>query len=179
MPITTVIRPQGPIARLATKLMDPLMLLAAGTISESPQQTHMWNSNRPVRLSKGETGDLVNEGQMVCAIRIVNAVCNKEVEPHGVLTRIPILGGWREYVVVAPDRYFGVWHVGWIYQGWIGHSRIPIPHGQPARLLLAPKVTHFFGVCGSSRFYNEQIKIVEIGRGKIGDKGRYRKVLLL
>jgi hypothetical protein len=88
---------------------------------------------------------------------------------------MPISGGWREYIVLEP--FINVdqpWHVGWIPPDESpAVSRVQIKG--PVRLLSQNGLTKFFGL-------NEggvQIKIHEIGRGRIGDGGPFSQLPLL
>src|SRR3989344_2294378 len=127
-------------ARLADKLMIPVMYLVSGTLNEKPQKTHRWNNKK---LTKAEVGSLNQEEMAHC--RGVS-YANKR---HLLRFHIPIFGGWQSYVVLEPEHPQG-WHVGWIPQDTAaGVSRIQL--SGPVRLLLGPDEVSFFGISASRR----------------------------
>ncbi len=87
---------------------------------------------------------------------------------------IPILGGWRNYVVLRPREPKGEWHVGWKVNGKAGISRLRIKG--PVRMLVGPGSVEFFGIdarTGTQRF------IHDVGKGCIGNGGPYIRLPLL
>lgn len=89
------------------------------------------------------------------------------------ILHIPVLGGWRDYVVIEPTKANHNWHVGWITANVMGISKINIKG--PVRLLIGPEDTTFFGVNNEG----DQIPLQEIDRGKIGNGGPYKNIPLL
>lgn len=87
---------------------------------------------------------------------------------------IPILGGWRRYVVLNPGAEIHEWRVGWCAGVVQGVSRLTVTG--PARLLLGDSPVSFFGIDAET---HKQIPIEIIGTGVIGDGGLYRDVPLL
>lgn len=89
------------------------------------------------------------------------------------LFHLPILGGWKNYVVLEPYCKAQEWHIGWISEDVSGISRIKVRG--PARLLLGPCNVSFFGI--NTDGY--QIAIQKVGEGQIGDRGKYAQTPLL
>lgn len=165
------VQPLGWLARIADVAMVPIMYIVSGTFKEIPQRTHRWNHPR---VLKEEISNLSSDMMVFCK-GDVNAL-----NPTQWLSRlrfhIPILGGWRTYVVLcSPDTKQG-WYVGWTSPigAGAGVSRIKI-HGS-VRMLIGLGPVIFFGVDVAE---NQQITIEEIGRGYIGDNGPYSQVPLL
>ena len=163
------IRPLNFWEKLADLILLPIMYLIAwcsGGFSESPQRTHRWNNSRISRNN----------------VNILLSTFSKSVPEamevtrwwHRILFHIPVLGGWRCYVVVSPENPEKGWYPGWYTKGGnTGHSRILC--FTPVRLLRGPKGTHFIGF---DRFGN-QIKVKKVGRGKIGNPCRHSSKTLL
>ncbi len=154
--------------RCADALMIPLMHILSGSMEE-PQQTHFWNNSK---LTVGET-EHIDRGAMVHCHGIPGA-SNRKILGIPIF-HIPILGGWRNYVVLKPCDAVCIrgWYVGWMANDVIGVSRIPLVGS--VRLLLGPGDVAFFGIS----FNGDQIPIKKIGEGRIGDGGSYCKVPLL
>lgn len=84
---------------------------------------------------------------------------------------IPVLGGWKNYIVLEPKHVNDIWHVGWKQK----NAQISIlPITGPIRVLCGSKDVYFFGLNQNG----EQIEIHQIGKGKIGDKGEFSKIPL-
>lgn len=160
------VQPLGWLARIADILMIPIMYLVAGTFSESPQQTHIWNNTKlSIR------GCELDEDKIVTCRGDESAVGrNKKLDLH---FHLPLIGGWKQYVVLSPqtDEY---WHIGWTSSIDAGVSRIKL-HG-PVRMLIGPGEVNFFGVSANTI---QQITVNEIGRGRVGDSGPHSKTPLL
>jgi hypothetical protein len=153
------ILPEGLIARFADCLMVPLMYLLSGTFSETPQRTHRWNTKKwrfsfPLEREK-----------------MVSFKGRRDSDCWIPLFHMPILGGWRHYVVLEPEADVE-WHVGWYFPDRFGVSRIPI--SGRVRMLIGPADVSFFAVCAGW-----QIPIRCVGEGDIGDRCRFSKTLLL
>ncbi len=153
--------------RLLTVLMIPLMDLAQGTIFESPQETHRWNNHK---LTQNEI-----EGLDHTTVVDVSAdpTARRRYWWKIPIFHIPILGGWRSYVVLRPKHHLvDDWYVGWIAKDVIGVSRIPLTG--PVRVLRGDDDVAFFGVYADGT----QVPIEQIGKGRIGDGGPWRHVHL-
>jgi hypothetical protein len=153
--------------QLADVFMMPFMYCLAGTL-EKPQQTHFWNNTK---LKPQDVAHL-DPHRMVHCQGVVNASTRKIL---GIpVFHIPILGGWRNYIVLEPSEICGNgWHVGWVAHDVVGVSRIKLINH--VRLLLGPGDVSFFGVSPDG----EQITVQQTGEGKIGDHGPYSKATLL
>lgn len=162
------VRPLGWLARTVDVLMVPLMYLMAGTFSEVPQRTHRWNNSK---LSMKATKDLSNTYAVTCIGD------DRAVGRNGLLDlrfHLPIIGGWKKYVVLCPLDVNQDWYIGWMSTIDAGVSRIKLRG--PVRMLLGPGEVTFFGLNAET---NEQVNIQETGRGRIGDKGPHAQVPLL
>ncbi len=162
------VRPLGWLARIADVLMVPLMYLIAGTFSEAPQRTHIWNNTK---LSKETTKNLSKNYAITCKGD------ERAVGRNGILDlrfHLPIFGGWKKYVVLCPVDASQDWYIGWISSIDAGVSRIKLRG--PVRMLLGPSEVTFFGLNTET---NEQINIKERGSGRVGDTGPHTQVPLL
>lgn len=152
--------------RAADVGLQPLMRLVAGTWQEAPQQTHWWNNHS---LTTSDVSDLEQDKCVHCD----HAPGSSERYVWGLpVFHIPILGGWRDYVVLdsqVPMR----WHVGWRTPDRIGVSQICV--AGPVRMLLGQHPVTFFG-CNS---HGHQIAITQLGSGRIGEGGAYAQTPLL
>lgn len=161
------VQPLGWLERFADVLMFPIMYIISGTFNEAPQQTHRWNNTK---LKSEQIAHLRDDMKVFC----------EGIKSAGVrfwlkmpFFHIPLLGGWKDYVVLQPVDPTREWHVGWIADDVAGVSRIKVRG--PVRLLLGPGDVSFFGVNSEG----DQIQLHEISRGRIGDGGKYSKTPLL
>ena len=163
MSIKINVKPLGRFARLADAFMTPVMYALSGTLREAPQQTHRWNNMglKPNQIRYLKPGQMVHASGSLGALR--------RIKP---LFHAPIFGGWRDYVVVQAESYAREWYVGWMAGDAIGISKIPI-RGK-VRVLRGPKPCTFFGL----RPDGSQVRIVQVGCGRIGRGGPYAKVPL-
>lgn len=148
------IRPLSRLEQTANAAMYPLMRMLMevnGTPDEHPQLTHFWD-NKKIR----------NEADEVSSIGSVKVPGDSDAWPlPGFARHLPIIG-WQRYVVLQPKSISVPWHLGWKTASVVGYSRIEI-HG-PARALIGPKETEFFGLDEFGR----QIPIRIAGFGKLG-----------
>lgn len=158
--------PLGKLAKIADALLVPFMYLVSGTIREAPQGGHRWNN---IRLRPADIGHLSRDKMVHC-----KGVATRFSSRFLFLYHIPVLGGWRDYVVLVPELRGTEWHVGWIIGDAIGVSQIEL--FGPVRMLIGPGDVSFFGISAES---HEQITIKEIGRGRIGESGPGSKIRLL
>jgi hypothetical protein len=95
-------------------------------------------------------------------------------------------GGWQRYLVLAPDNESsaGDWYLGWRWPSSQAKFGIPIPGGAgvsriptsgPKRVLIGPGFAEWFGIRADT---NEQIPIMQIGDGCIGNGGEHKDVPL-
>lgn len=160
------VKPLGRLAKFADILMVPLMYLISGTFKEVPQRGHMWNN---MGLSK-EAVEKLDKSIMVHCIGVRN-------EMHArwfFLYHLPIFGGWRGYVALERVNPGKDWYVGYVTGDFIGASRIKL--SGRVRMLIGHSNVSFFGIDADT---HEQISIMEIGRGRIGDGGEFAKEKLL
>lgn len=160
------VRPLRLLARFADTLMVPVMYALSGTFLEAPQRTHFWNN---AKLRPADVAHL-DQAMMVHAGGIKEA--SRRISP---LFHAPVLGGWRDYVVLTPLRSDErQWHVGWIADDVIGVSQLRITG--KVRMLIGRGDVSFFGI--DAQAY-EQIKVLRVSFGRIGDGGSFRRVPLL
>lgn len=159
-------KPLGLLARFADRLMTPLMYALSGTFFESPQRTHWWNY---MKFRNGELNSLNQSLTLFCP-GIPGNILHTRLSRH----HLPILGGWRNYVVLEPCEHGAYWYVGWISGDITGISQITLK-GR-VRLLIGPTDTTFFGI---SAIDESQIAIKKVGDGRIGNGGPYCHVPLL
>ncbi|MEK7638918.1 MAG: hypothetical protein AAB388_02020 [Patescibacteria group bacterium] len=158
MPI--VFKKQGALGWLADMCMVPLMYLLQGTWKEAPQRTHRWNNQK---LS-AETCQILDN-------RLLLSFSGEEtakVRWVGFLPRfhMPVWGGWRTFVVLAPVNYTADWHVGWIpHDVRAGVSKVAVTG--PVRVTIGPGPVKFFGLDKDGA----QIELVHQGSGQIGKAG--------
>lgn len=159
------LKPLGLVARTADCAMSPIMRLVSGAPTEAPQRTHRWNN---VHLKEGDL-DFLDETLMVSC-----AGMKSRVQSHGAASHVTIFGGWKPYVVIRPRNIEEKWHIGWRAGNVHGVSRIVLRG--PVRVLIGPGDVWFFGVREMS---DEQIQIMKIGFGEIGDGGPHSQTPLL
>ena len=162
------VQPLGWLARVVDMMLAPLMYLLSGTFREMPQQTHRWNN---AKLPVGFTDGLSPNEVVVCD-GDDQAVARKG--SFDLRFHLPIIGGWKQYVVLRPLDPSQDWHIGWVSTTHAGVSRIKLRG--PVRMLLGSGDTTFFALNAET---NQQIAIEEAGRGRIGDKGPHAQVPLL
>lgn len=161
---------QGRWGRLADTLMTPLMYLVQGTIWEHPQRTHFWNNHKYHRLILKDA---------ISAPIGVGIEGDPEATTRwlwGFVPRfhIPILGGWRNYIVLDAACYEKHWHIGWFAEdGPVGISMIRLTTS--VRVLRGPGAVHFFAIDENA----EQVPLRLVGKGKIGEAGEYAQLPLL
>lgn len=148
-------------------LMMPVMLVCQFTLTESLQRTHFWNNQK---LSDKEKNRL--DVSMGVESHGDPAVNQRWVDKNFPIFHIPILGGWKKFIVVEPEDDEETWFPGWMAEDVTGVSQIKVV-GR-VKLLLGPGKVTFFGV---DRF-GEQIFLKRVGSGVLGKKSPYRKVPL-
>jgi len=136
--------------------LTPIMYLVQGSLRERPQQTHFWNNRRLSRAERNSLRDdlfLTLSGDPAARRRWFGPI------PR---FHIPLLGGWKRYVVIKPDIDDYIWYVGWVTGDAEGVSLLPLRG--PVRLLLGPDEVSFFGVDSCRR----QINLRLVGEGFVG-----------
>ena len=128
--------------------------------------THFWNVQR---LQEEGVKKLDHQKMIYCPGSFSKIIRSRRLS---FLFHIPILGGWRNYVVLKPEDE-ETWHVGWRTDD--GRNEISVlPLVGPVRMLIGTSDVWFFGI-NKEGF---QIPIGKIGKGKIGDHGPYSKIQL-
>ncbi len=164
--MTVIVRPLPMWVRFLDLVMVPIMYLVSGTLSEAPQQTHRWNNQklRGTELEKFDKASMVfDEGLKGEADRWWGKLP---------IFHLPILGGWKKYVVLSPQMN-GIWHVGWWSDDVGGVSRLPL--NGPVRMLIGPRSTKFFGI----DMEGKQVPLTRVGEGRVGMGGPYVRIPLL
>jgi hypothetical protein len=146
------------------------MYVVSGTFRESPQRTHHWNN---LHLDPADVKQM-REEDMVFTFGDDNAKERGVVHFH-----LPILGGWKEYIVLQEHAHGEPWHVGWITEDKNGNPRVGvsrIPIRGPLRVLRGDMPCKFFGICGTTSL---QIHISQLGAGRVKGGDLWRKLPLL
>lgn len=148
-------------------LMIPVMYLIAGTLRETPQRTHRWNNKK---LRRAEVRHLLQLFMVLSSCLPTRTRWFWKIP----LFHMPILGGWKHYVVLEPSHLTGaMWHVGWVAGDVIGVSRVTLTG--PVRVLVGDGDVSHFGLDAEGR----QIPIRRIGVGTIGAGGPFAWTPLL
>lgn len=157
--------------RVGDRLMVPIMYVVSGTFNESPQQTHQWNNQK---LSSSDTDYLIDvKGVKGTVYQNGSERARRQWKWIIPIFHMPIFGGWKKYVVIAPENTKKMWHIGWIADHAKGVSLIPIVG--PVRLLIGLGDVRFFGIYPDG----SQINIHVVGYGIIGDGCQWKDVPLL
>lgn len=90
----------------------------------------------------------------------------------GALAHVTQYGGWKRYLVLAPDTARD-WYIGWRWPGGAGVSRVRVKG--PVRVLIGPGPTEWFGIEADT---NVQVPITQLGEGRVGDNGEFSQVPL-
>lgn len=160
-------RKQSIFGKIGDTIMVPLMYLLQGNVQELPQRTHRWNN---LHLKNYSLSDLDSN-----MIERVSGDTHAHKRWFGIipLFHMPILGGWKKFVVLNPKSYTQEWYVGWIAFDALGVTKIPVTG--PVRLGIGPRQAYFFGLTKTGK----QIEIDVIGEGHIGQAGTFSKIPLL
>lgn len=157
---------QGVWGFIADLLMMPIMYLIQGTLCEKPQRTHKWNNAEFVPVTPLEKKQMVK----VARDRTASKRWWLGFIP---VFHIPILGGWREYVVLELMDDSIRYHVGFKFKEggaeYCKYSLIPV-RGR-VRMLRGDGDVCFFAVSRTGR----QLPLKIVGYGRIGVKGPYSR----
>jgi hypothetical protein len=138
--------------------------------SLAPQRTHFWNNKR---FRADEAAFLHGADMLHC--EGIPTACERFLWKIIPIFHMPLFGGWHDYVVIEPRAKLRreTWYIGWIADdGCVGVSQIPLDG--PVRVLIGKDPVRFFGLTEDG----SQIRIKEIGRGRIGDRGPFKNVPL-
>jgi hypothetical protein len=150
--------------KILDTLLYPIMFAFNGFNKTDVQKTHPWHIksfNKSLLSSKNTT-------------LIKGKDTSKVKDVWFGLFHMPIFGGWKNYVVLEPINYKGVWFLGWSTQKHTQLNKIPISGAIKA--LEGPKgnTTYFFAIDKNKNF----IELKVVARGKIGDE-QYKNLPLL
>lgn len=168
------VKKQGSLGRTADWLVSGLMRWLIGFGDEEIQKTHFWNNHKlPAEA-----------GQYLSPVFMVSHAGDPEARyaqaPSwlvGCLAHATRFGGWRRYVVLCPESNSQKrWYVGWRswHGGPVGVSRVP--NVGPLRVLVGPGAVEWFGISADSENLNEQIPIMKLDEGRIGESCEYSKL---
>jgi hypothetical protein len=105
-------------ASIADQIMWPLMFVLGGMKRDSIQETHFWH-NQPI--AKSDIDPLLS-------VVVVGDDERTRVKTNRVfplpMFHMPILGGWRNYVVLHVQSDVSYWHIGWIHRASPPGSRL-------------------------------------------------------
>ena len=148
-------------------MMLPLMYLLQFPSLEVPQRTHFWNNTK-------HSVDTISHLDSSALISITGDESATQRWIWGVpIFHMPLIGGWKKYVVIEPESQQDEWYIGWVPGDVIGISNIPLK-GQ-VRVLRGKSNTFFFGI----NEHGDQIEIKKVGEGKIGLRSLYSGAPLL
>lgn len=160
---------QGLVGWLADMLILPIMYLLQGNFSEVPQRTHIWNNQK----FKSATELLI--------VRALPKI-HFESEPSARQRRLgfipifhmPAFGGWKKFVVLAPDDTSEPWFIGWLPTDGeqAGISRTPLTG--PVRMTIGDGPVSFFALSESGNC----LELSCVGEGSIGQAGCFSKIPL-
>lgn len=158
---------QSLLSKIGDYLMLPVMYLLQGNVREVPQQTHFWNNKK--YHAKNLT---FLSSEMIVTVKNDEDATQRYL---GIIPifHMPIIGGWKKFVVLAPRTQQDIWYIGWVAGDVIGISQIKLD--DKVRVLRGPSIVQFFGI----NEHGQQIAIDLISEGKIGDAGKYSQVPLL
>jgi hypothetical protein len=161
---------QGPIGRWVDVKFEWVMRHVSGVPLEATQRTHRWNNHH---LKEEDVAHL-NAEWVVAHQGDQNARKLPRVPVlAGALAHVTKYGGWKRYLVLAPDTTHDYWHIGWRWPGGAGVSRVRAKG--PVRVLVGPGPTEWFGIEADT---NVQIPIIQIGDGHVGDNSEFSQVPL-
>ena len=150
--------------RIIDFCMLPIMFLLGWLRRDAMQETHAWHVWRDFR-----SGD-INQ-----ALSVKYTGSDRTFHRHYVfLFHVPMLGGWKKYLVVQPHDKKLDYRIGWIVYDKkrlkrVGVQRL-IVHKQPIRILSGP--ANYSGYFFAVDVDGKQIKLEKIGEGMLGD-GKY------
>ena len=152
---------------VADQVMRPVMFALGGFKQDSIQETHFWHNQAIDRSEIDESLTVLIHGDDNHA-----RIRTNRVFPIPMF-HIPILGGWRNYVVLRVGGDVPYWHIGWMHRTCAPGSRLL---ATVQRLRITDRdvkvltqsvgfVTEFFAFAPSG----EQLPVSVVDRGKLGD----------
>jgi hypothetical protein len=162
-------QPQGFVGWLADMLMLPIMFFLQGTLKESPQRTHRWNNHKFQTESE------------LALIKLLPKISFKGIPSEksrwlGFLPRfhMPILGGWKKFVVLVPVTVTEKWFIGWHPTDGDSAGVSMIPLSGPVRVTIGDSDVEFFALSRSG----VPLNLIQIGEGYIGHAGEFANIPL-
>ena len=168
------IKPYSKISYLGDIILDPFMRLLSGAPGEVAQRTHVWN----LRALTTQEYSSLDPSRMVSVTGSYSGPHHRTKIHHLGLFHMPLLGGWKDYIVIEPVQYSGEWYIGFLRNDHHEKSEYIslIPVTGPVRMLKASEgiEVRFIGIDAGGN----QIPIHIIGEGRIGD-GKFSSLMLL
>lgn len=165
------VKPYPPFSRFLDTLLDPFMRLMSSAPGEIAQQTHVWNLRA---ITPDELAGLADD----LMLTVIGSHTGPIKTYRGGLFHLPVLGGWKDYVVIEPDAYVGEWRIGFLRDDEYEKSSYIslIPLRGPVRMLKAPEgiSVRFVGVDAQGA----QIRLRRVDEGRVGD-GKFPNTRLL
>jgi len=162
------IKPYRWYFRLPDLFLAPIMWAFSGFAFELPQESHKWHN----KILSPEEVSILDVSRML----LVDGTDSSRWT-HGSygMLHLPLLGGWRDYIILEVEGDPKYWHVGWLSglnSGMV--QRLPI-YGK--------RIKMFRGLKGDGvRFFaidnlGNQILLRKVDEGRLGDS-RHRTVRL-
>ncbi|TSC85646.1 MAG: hypothetical protein G01um10148_1032 [Parcubacteria group bacterium Gr01-1014_8] len=154
--------------------MSPFMRLMSMALFERPQESHAWHAQ------KFNDDEIASIDLKKCVV-IEGDDASSIKSGAGPLFHIPLIGGWRNYVVLEVEPDIDTWHVGWIVRDTNTMDilraelhKLPL-YERRVRMLVGPegRKTTF---CAFNP--QGQVRLTNIGKGRIGDGSSYAKIRL-
>lgn len=157
--------------RFLDLLLFPLMWILSGFKLELPQETHPWHMQEIDEMQ-------IPKDKLIEFIGNDNSKFSNKDKPF---FHVPVLGGWRDYIVLEAENYGKYWRIGWILKyhnsnqktdSQIQKLKIKSPY---IKLLsgIDDSKKYFFAVSENGNFADLKI----VGSGTLGD-GKFRNVRL-
>ncbi|MBI2621100.1 MAG: hypothetical protein HYW63_00445 [Candidatus Levybacteria bacterium] len=154
--------------RVFDYLLFPLMWILCGFKLELPQETHRWHMrNYPsIKVPKNK----------------IVKITGDDPSRHSVkgfpFYHIPLLGGWKKYIILEAKNYRKFWNVGWIVEF---KDRDEVIYQIQGARIYSPFIKLLKGISDSDKTFfavgddGNFADIKQIDEGVLGD-GKYRSV---
>jgi hypothetical protein len=144
--------------------LHPFMIILNGFNGDSTQRTHPWHGKNIDRYKVNETNSIRVEGRDPSKVKDI--WCG--------LFHMPIVGGWKSYVILKPKNKIDLWYIGWKTEKYCQVNRIPLKNLVKMLNGVKGSETFFFGMNKDEALI--ELEIVDFGEN--GDK-KYKDVPLL
>jgi len=154
--------------RLPDLFLAPIMWAFSGFAFELPQESHKWHNKI---LSPEEVGAL----DVPRMLLVSGTDFSRWTHGSYGMLHLPVIGGWRDYVILEVEGSFRYWHIGWVAGDGSGMvQRLPI-YGKRIKMLRGNQGynVRFFGISDTGM----QLSLRKVDEGRLGD-GRYRATRL-